>query len=45
MVLRWSAAGFLEAEKSFRRIQGHRQLWILKAALRDANTEPMPKAA
>jgi hypothetical protein len=26
MALRWTATGFLEAEKSFRKIQGHRQL-------------------
>lgn len=34
MALRWSAAGFLEAEKSFRKIQGIKDLWILKAALK-----------
>ena len=33
MALRWTATGFLEAEKSFRKIQGHRQLWVLGAAL------------
>jgi len=33
MALRWTATGFLEAEKSFRRIQGHRDLWVLAAAL------------
>jgi putative transposase len=33
MALRWTATGFLEAEKSFRRIEGHRQLWVLAAAL------------
>ncbi len=33
MALRWTAAGFLEAEKSFRKIQGVKELWILKAAL------------
>jgi putative transposase len=33
MVLRWSAAGYLQAEKSFRRIQGFRDLWVLAAAL------------
>jgi putative transposase len=33
MALRWTAAGFLEAEKSFRRLQGFRELWILRAAL------------
>ena len=30
MALRWPAAGFLEAQKSFRKIQGIRDLWILK---------------
>lgn len=35
MVLRWTAAAFLETEKSFRRIQGYRDLWMLKAKLRD----------
>lgn len=33
MVLRWAAAGFLEAEKGFRKIMGHRDLWVLKAVL------------
>jgi putative transposase len=33
MALRWTAAGFLEAQKSFRKIQGVKDLWILKAAL------------
>lgn len=27
------AVGFLEGEKSFRRIQGHRDLWVLATAL------------
>lgn len=45
MVLRWSAAGFLEAEKSFRRIQGHKQLWILTTALRGTNADQIKKAA
>ena len=45
MVLRWSAAGFLEAEKSFRRIQGYRELWILKSALRGVQAESIRKAA
>ena len=34
MALRWTATGFLEAKKSFRKIQGIRDLWILKAALK-----------
>ena len=33
MVLRWAAAAFLMTEKNFRKIQGHRDLWMLKAAL------------
>lgn len=33
MALRWTAMGFLEAEKSFRKIQGVRDLWVLEAAL------------
>ena len=33
MALRWTAAAFLEAEKRFRRIQGHAELWVLASAL------------
>ena len=33
MVRRWVASGLLSHEKSFRRIDGYRDLWILKAAL------------
>lgn len=33
MALRWTATGFLEAAKSFRKIQGHRQLRVLATAL------------
>ena len=35
MVLRWAAAAALETEKSFRKIIGFRDLWMLKAALDD----------
>jgi putative transposase len=49
MALRWSAAGFLEAQKSFRKIQGIRDLWILKAALgraaKQAHVDEARKAA
>ena len=40
MVLRWSAAGILEAERGFRKIAGYRAMPILVAALRahDAKT-------
>jgi putative transposase len=33
MVLRWAAAAFLMTEKSFRKIQGYRDLWMLKSVL------------
>lgn len=33
MVLRWLAAGYLETEKSFRRIMGYQHLWCLEAKL------------
>jgi putative transposase len=33
MVLRWMASAYLEAEKTFRRIQGYRDLWVLSVAL------------
>jgi len=33
MVLRWMASAYLEAEQGFRRIQGHRELWVLSTAL------------
>ena len=33
MALRWTATGFIEAQKSFRKIQGVKDLWILKDAL------------
>jgi len=33
MVRRWVASAFLATEKSFRRVMGYNDLWILKAAL------------
>lgn len=33
MVLRWAAAAFAATERSYRRILGYRQLWILRAHL------------
>jgi transposase-like protein len=48
MALRWTAAGFLEAEKSFRKVLGFKELWILRAALgrdRTGATHAMKKAA
>ena len=44
MVLRWSAAGVLEAERGFRKIAGYRAMPLLVAALRarDAKTQREP---
>jgi len=33
MIERWAALAYLEAERRFRKIQGHRDLWILTQAL------------
>ena len=33
MVKRWAASAFLATEKNFRRLDGYRDLWILKAVL------------
>lgn len=33
MALRWAAAAHLAAEKGYKRIMGHEQLWVLKSAL------------
>jgi transposase-like protein len=38
MVMRWTTAGLLEAEKSFRRIKGYRALPVLIAALAKVTT-------
>lgn len=38
MVLRWAAAAFLITEKSFRKIQGYRDLRMLKAVLDETQT-------
>jgi transposase-like protein len=48
MVLRWTAAGMLNAERSFRRIKGYKQMPQLVAALKrhaHPNTEPVGTAA
>ena len=38
MGLRWTAAGMLEAKKSFRRLKAHKNLPVLKAALQRHRT-------
>jgi putative transposase len=45
MVKRWAAAAFLDAEQSFRRILGYRDLWMLKAILNDNQVANGQKAA
>ncbi len=35
MALRWTAAGMIEAQKTFRRLKAYRQLPILRNALQD----------
>ena len=35
MVKRWAASSLLETEKSFRKIMGFRDMWILDAALKE----------
>jgi transposase-like protein len=35
MALRWAGAAALETEKNFRKIMGHRDLWMLKAVLEE----------
>ena len=44
MVKRWAASSLLAAEKSFRRIMGYKDLWMLEAALRDG-VDKQEKAA
>jgi len=39
MVLRWAASAFLASEKSFRRLMGCQQLWMLQARLDESQTE------
>lgn len=38
MVKRWAAAAFLATEKSFRRIMGYKDLWMLEAILRGSQS-------
>ena len=44
MVCRWAAAAFLDTEKSFRKIMGYKDLWMLDAALNPTATA-QPKVA
>ena len=44
MALRWTATGFLEAEKSFRKVRGYRQMKTLINAIRPS-AQALKKAA
>lgn len=44
MILRHMAAGFLEAEKSFRRITGYREMPFLLSALSESLNSPIPNS-
>jgi hypothetical protein len=35
MAARWVAAAMVETEKHFKKIQGHHQLWMLEANLKE----------
>lgn len=39
MAVRWAAAALEAASKNFRRIMGHQQLWMLKAALDESRAD------
>ncbi|MGD0074054.1 MAG: hypothetical protein ABSD31_06885 [Candidatus Binataceae bacterium] len=41
----WMVAAFLDAETSFRRILGYRDLWMLKAILNENQVANRDKAA
>jgi hypothetical protein len=46
MVLRWVAAAFLETEKRYRKIMGHRDRWMLQAQLgREATFDKKERVA
>ena len=44
MVKRWAASSLVEAEKSFRKIMGYKDLWMLEAALKN-DVDNLKKAA
>ena len=43
MVLRWLASAYLDAEKTFRKIMGYKDLWMLEAALQEEAKKQVPK--
>jgi len=45
MAARWVAAAMVETEKSFRKVQGHHQLWMLEANLKECCERRKERAA
>jgi hypothetical protein len=45
MALRWTAAGLLEAQKTFRRLKAYRQLPILRNALQEHSRKAQADSA
>src|SRR5664279_4165962 len=45
MAARWVAAAMVETEKSFRKIQGHHQLWMLEANVKERCERKKAQAA
>jgi hypothetical protein len=45
MVQRWVAVSLLDAEKSFRKIMGYRDLWMLDAILNPATSSQQEAAS
>lgn len=45
MVLRWAGASLLDAERSFRRVMGYRDLWMLQAILDEAALDAREEVA
>jgi putative transposase len=41
MALRWAAAGLVATEKSFRKLQGYKQLWMLQACLDEVHVDKL----
>ncbi len=45
MALRWTAAGLIEAQKTFRRLKAYRQLPVLRKALEEHMQKAKAKSA
>lgn len=45
MVLRWTAAGLIEAERTFNRVKGYREIPFLRALSRRQEAAALTRAA